>query len=363
VAFWSVWNEPNQPGWLAPQWAPGPAPGAPVPVSAVSYRALVDAAFAGLAATGHTPRTDTILFGELAPEGSEQTLAQSPITPLPFLRALYCLDGADHRLTGAAASAVGCPAGGTASAFVHAHPGLFTATGFAHHPYSFFVGPDVSLNSDPNYVPLADLGRLERTLDAAFAAYGQSRRLPIYLTEYGYETSPPRPRGVFPPGFSLRDQSRYLDEAQYLAWQDPRVRSMGQFLLEDSPPVPGYPGDLKDTWASFQTGLEFYGGVPKPSLAAYRLPIFLPATTGRAGAPLLLWGMLRPARTAAERTAGVQWRPAGGRYRTVTTVSTANPSGVLSARVVLPGSGVVRLAWTAPGGEVAYSRGVGVTLR
>ena len=360
VGFWSIWNEPNQPGWLAPQWATVRGRG-PVPEAARIYRALVDAGFAGLASAGHTPRTDTIVFGELAPEGSEQRLPMAAMTPLPFVRALYCLDDSGRRLAGAAAAALGCPARGPAIAFVRAHPELFNASGFAHHPYSFFVAPGVSLRSDVNFAPLADLGRLERTLDGAFAAYGVERRIPIYLTEYGYETSPPRPAHVFPPGVSLQDQSRDLNEAQYLAWRDPRVRSMAQFLLQDSAPVAGYPPGSTKYWSSFQTGLEFLGGAPKFSLDAYRLPIVLPGGPAPAGGSVQVWGMLRPARTTAERTATVQWRPVAGTYRTLSTVTTADPSGFLTTRVTPPGPGVLRIAWRAPGGRVFYSRGIGIT--
>ncbi len=90
--------------------------------------------------------------------------------------------------------------------------------------------------SDPNFAPLADLSRLEAVLDRAFTTYGVSRKLPLYLTEYGYETNPPDPfRGVAP-----KRQSLYLNEAQYLAAQDPRVRSLAQFLLYDSAPNPAF---------------------------------------------------------------------------------------------------------------------------
>jgi hypothetical protein len=147
---------------------------------------------------------------------------------------------------------------------------------------------------------------------------------------------------VFPPGVSLRDQSLYLDEAEYLAWRDPRVRSMGQFLLQDSRPVAGYPPGSSKAWSSFQTGLEFLGGAPKPSLNAYRLPIYLPQTSGHAGVP--------------------QWRPPGGSYRAIATVTTTDPSGVLTTRVVAPATGVVRIAWTSGDGKVFYSRGVGVRV-
>jgi hypothetical protein len=352
VSSWSIWNEPNQEGWLAPQSSPSGA----TAVAPRLYRALVDAAYRGLRASGHPPTRDTILIGELAPEGSTRSGPMLPLTPLPFIRELYCV-GADFRpLRGAAALAAGCRAGGSPGQFVRAHPGLFRATGFAHHPYSFLTAPDVPL-SQPGDAPLSELPRLEHTLDAAFAAYGQSRRLPIYLTEYGYETNPPNPfRGV-----SLRNQSLYLDEAEYMAWRDPRVRALAQFELQDSAPDALYPRGSFGYWSTFQTGLEFLGGRPKPSLNAYRLPIFLPSSRPAADGTLLVWGMLRPAAPGTRSIAAVQWRPPGGAYRDLASVATSNPSGFLEVRVRPPGPGAIRLSWTSPAGEVLHSRGAGIT--
>ena len=164
VSYWSIWNEPNQPGWLAPQW--GFAAGHPAMVSPFYYRQYVDAAFAALERTGHGPATDTILIGELAPEGTEGTAPEDPIPPLPFLRALYCVDASYRPLTGAAAAARGCPATGAASAFVSSHPGLFDATGFAHHPYDFDHAPKHRYPGRDN-VTLSGLPKLTRARSTA----------------------------------------------------------------------------------------------------------------------------------------------------------------------------------------------------
>jgi hypothetical protein len=356
VGYWTIWNEANQPGWLYPQWRA--VAGRPVMNSPRLYRLYVDAAFAALRRSGHSPAMDTILIGELAPEGSEATQDGAAIPPIPFIRALYCVDSASQPLRGSAAALLHCPAGGSADAFVLAHPGLFEATGFAHHPYSFFLAPNVRM-SDPNFAPLADLSRLEAVLDRAFTAYGASRKLPLYLTEYGYETNPPDPfRGVAPTR-----QSLYLNEAQYLAAQDPRVRSLAQFLLYDSAPNPTFKPGTPGYWNTFQTGLLFQDGTPKPAFNAYRLPIFVPRPVVSAGSSLLVWGMLRPARNGTRQQALIQWRPLRGRFQTLSTVTTSDPSGFLTAQVPLPGSGAVRIAWTAPGGQIAHSRAVGVRTR
>jgi hypothetical protein len=349
VGYWSIWNEPNQPGWLAPQWQT--VGGIRVPRSAALYRQYVDAAFAALAQTSHLPRTDTILVGELAPEGSEGSGAGEPIPPMPFLRALYCVDAGYHPLEGAAAAALGCSRSG--GGFVNAHPGLFEETGFAHHPYSFFLAPNVTI-ADPNFVPLSDLARLEHGLDSIFNAYGVDRQLPVYLTEYGYETNPPNPfRGV-----SLDRQALYINEGQFIASKDPRVRAFTQFLLYDALPDRRYPPGTIGYWSTFQTGLLFANGSPKPSLAAYRLPMFVPDPLSRG--TVQVWGMLRGAPNNTTQRAVVQWRPVRGAFRVLTTITTADQSGMLNVHVKLPGAGALRLAWTSSSGQHVYSREVAV---
>jgi hypothetical protein len=350
VDYWSIWNEPNQPGWLSPQWRV--VSGSLTMYSPVLYRSYVDAAWRGLVGTGHGPGTDTILIGELAPEGGPGEpvpRVEQPIPPLPFLEALYCVNSSDQPLTGSAAAALACPSGG--QSFAQAHPALFDATGFAHHPYAFFLAPNVAYTApqDAGFVPLVSLPHLETALDRIFGAYGQKRQIPIYLTEYGYETNPPNPfRDV-----TLKQQAAYLDEAQYMASQDPRVRSMSQFLLRDSPPNTAAPVGSVAYWATFQTGIEFDNGVRKPAFAAYRLPIWIPGGSGAGGGRITVWGMIRPAAGSAH--AVLQWRGASGGFRSLSTVAV----GVLktfTASVSVPGPGVVRIAWTSPSGRVLYSR-------
>jgi hypothetical protein len=355
VGFWSIWNEPNQPGWLSPQRSS--VGGQRVIQSARLYRAYVDAAFAALRRSGH--RRDTILIGELAPEGDERPGPSLPVPPITFLRALYCVGVNDRPLAGGGAAALGCPAGGSPAAFVAAHPGLFEATGVAHHPYSFFLPPGASL-SDPNFVPLSDLGRLEQALDQIFAAYSVHRRLPLYLTEYGYETNPPNPfRGVSPA-----TQAAYLDQAAYMAWRDPRVRMLAQFELYDSAPDTAYPRGTVRYWSTFQTGLLYLSGAPKPAFYTYRLPIFVPSRRFLTGRDVTVWGMLRAAPNRTRQQARIQWRAGASRpWRTLAVVRTRNPTGVLQVRLAPPGSGNLRLAWTPPDGVPIYSRTVAVSSR
>ena len=106
VDYWSLWNEPNQGGWLAPQWQAGQ------PWSPRMYRALVDNAYPALLATGHGG--DVILVGETAPKGAAAKTATAGMKPLDFLRYLYCVDRSYRPLQGAAADAAAAPARTTA---------------------------------------------------------------------------------------------------------------------------------------------------------------------------------------------------------------------------------------------------------
>jgi hypothetical protein len=364
VDYWSIWNEPNQPGWLAPQLRR--VAGAIVPDSPRLYREYANAAFKALNATGHTQSTDTILIGETAPEGCNRHgpgciyLADNePIPPLPFIESLYCVDADFRPLRGSLALALHCPLHGSPSVFVAANPALFRATGYAHHPYSLLLAPNLTFPPADGFVALSELHVLEHTLDRIFATYGVRRRLPIYLTEYGYETNPPDPiRGV-----SLRHQSAWLNEAQYMVWKDPRVRVLSQFLLIDSPPNTHFPVGSSGYWSTFQTGLMFGNGVPKPSLNSYRLPIYLPSTSVHVGESLEVWAMLRAAPNGTEQRAQIQWRPRRGAYATLETVSTDDPSGALSAHVRPPGTGAIRVQWTSATGRTVRSRAVGVFSR
>ena len=356
VDTWSVWNEPNQPGWLAPQWAK--VKHRWTRVAPRLYRQLVNYAWYGLYLSGHIG-SDTVLIGETAPEGYEQPGFYTAMTPLPFLRQVYCVDGRDRPLRGTAAQTAGCPTKGPVANFVNSNPLLFSATGFAHHPYYFFHAPWYG-GGDPNFVPLARIGRLERFLDGTFRTYGVHRRIPLYFTEYGYQTNPPDPYQVVTPD----EQAAYLNEADYMAWRNPRVRSVAQFLLYDAAPNPLYKPGQFGYWDTFQTGVLFPGGRPKPAYYSYRMPIWIPNPRARPGQLLFVWGQVRPADQMAPQRVVVEWRPATrGRYRQIGLARTGADTGYLTARVRLPGSGYVKLAWRSPSGTVLHSRPVGVTLQ
>jgi hypothetical protein len=351
VAFWSIWNEPDLGTFLAPEAIDH----SQVEEAARLYRGLLDAAWTALHQTGHGG--DTILFGELAPAGIHSgTIGNfNSLPPLRFLRALYCV-GQDYRpLSGEPAALRGCPTSAAASSsFAVQHPALFHASGIAVHPYPQGMAPDAVTPNEPDYAELAALPRLAQTLDRLVGVYHGTTKFPIWSTEFGYQTDPPDTEdGVVSPTTA----AYYLNWAEYITYENPRLKSFDQYLLTDPPT------------GVFASGLLTAAGAPKPGYFAYRMPLFLPVTTTRPGKPLDVWGCVRPAPNAARAThhaqsVAIEYRAgAAGTWRTVRTVTLTNPHGYFEVRQVFPGSGQVRLAWIPPGAPAIESRTAAITLR
>lgn len=352
VSFWAIWNEPN----LGIDLAPQATDNGKLEVSPVFYRQIVDAGWSALQATGHGH--DTILIGELAPRGS--TVGNVPgdfdmMVPLRFLRALYCVDGAYRPLHGPPAAARGCPTTAAGSSRFRAeNPALFHATGMADHPYPQGLAPNVVTPLEPDFADFAALPKLEKTLDRLQAAYGSSTRLPIFSTEFGYQTNPPE-RLI--RAIPAQRAAYYMNWAEYLSWRDPRIRSYDQYLLTDAPS------------GNFSTGLESANGTPKATFYAYRLPIYLPVTSAAKGAQLEVWGCARPSRyvqheTGKPQEVEIQFSSTPGeRFRALRTVALSDPTGYFDVRQRFPASGIVRLRWSYPHGPAIYSRSVRLSIR
>jgi len=335
VSMFSIWNEPSQPGWLRPQ-AVGRRPASPH-----IYRGLVDAAWSGLQASGHGG--DNILIGELAPRGTRR-LTSGPMTPLLFLRELYCVDRRMRPFRGGAASARGCPANAAGRRrFRSRHPALFEAPGFAHHPYALEVAPS-SVDVIRDQVTIASLGRLTRTLDRLQRRYGSRRRMPIWLTEYGYQTNPPDPTIV---GQRWSRQAAYINEGDHIAYRNKRVRSVAQFLLVDDQPNRDVPRSNIRYWGStFQSGLVTIGGRRKPSFFSYQRPVDASPKRVRRGRTVRVFGQLRPAANGSLVRASLQFRRAGSRrWRTLRRVSSRSARNYVRPRVRVRSSGRFRFVW------------------
>jgi hypothetical protein len=338
VDYWTIQNEPNQPGWLDPQWVR--AGRRWVESSPSVYRGLVDAAWSALQDTGHGG--DTILIGETAPKGVSLKGTTRAISPGRFIKRLYCLDDHLQMLRGRSATARGCPASPSPSVFRATHPGLFDATGYAHHPYELIFAPNRPPRHSDWYT-IANLPKLSALLRRVRARFGAAGGMPLYLTEFGYQTHPPDPLGVSPA-----TQARYLNQAEYLAYRSRSVRTLAQFLLyDDGPPFA----------LTFQSGLEYADGTPKPAQAAYRFPLFLPSPAVRRGGRLHVWGLLRAAPNGQAHRVDVLFRALGARrYHRIARVRTQAARGYVDARVRVRRSGVIRLRWGAVSSRAAAFR-------
>jgi len=295
VTLWSIWNEPNQPGWLSPQWER--VDGQVVPTSPAIFRELFQAGRQGLELSGHGG--DRILLGETAPLGSPKRGPRNGIRPVPFLRELVCVAPNGTPYTGPDAARRKC------DDFAKAGP--LRATGYAHHPYTKKGAPTVR-PSVPDEITIANVGSLGVLLDTLSAQSGGKipSSLPILLTEFGYESNPPDPRN----GIPLLRQAQFNQLAEFLSYNNPRVTATTQFLIRDADPLKQYPKGSRLYWFTYQSGLYNSKGRAKPAAFAYTFPLvtYNPGIPGQTG----FWGQLRfrPNVVGHQDAAVIFWRPA-----------------------------------------------------
>jgi hypothetical protein len=302
VTRWAIWNEPNHPQFLAPQYDSRHRP-----VSPGIYRNLYAAGVRGLAAVGDTK---PVLMGETAPTGTGKDVA-----PLTFLRGALCLNGS-YKKTGKCSN--------------------LRIDGYAHHAYSTRQGPYYK-PSGPNNVTIGVLSRLTKALDRAASAGVVKRSLPVYLTEFGVQSTPDPLYGV-----SLQTQAEYRSYSERLAYYNPRVAAFSQYLLTDDEPLKGVSAIEK--YSGFESGLRTASGKAKPALDGFRLPLVVRKSNGKAS----LWGLARPAGGTTKVV--VQQHEKGSAWKTIATVTT-DQRGVWTRSASLGSSRREwRVKWTAPDG-------------
>ncbi|MGI8800613.1 MAG: hypothetical protein ACR2KV_00340 [Solirubrobacteraceae bacterium] len=299
----SIWNEPNEPIFLTPQFVHGQ------PASPRIYRGLFQAAVAGLRASGNFAGM-RILMGETAPRGTGRVVA-----PLTFLRGALCLDGAYHRASSCSA---------------------LPADGYAHHAYTTRAGPGFR-PPGPNDVTIGVLGRLSAALDRAAAAGAIHAGMSIYLTEFGIQSKPDPLFGV-----SLAQQAEFIAISEHIAYSNPRVRFFSQYLLRDDQPRPG---TGYQRYSGFESGLEFAAGGQKPSYRAWPVPLAVTRSGGRVS----LWGLARPAGTTT--TVEIQVADGKGAFRHLQNRRT-NGLGYWTAHSSYRRGRTWRVRWSSPAGVV-----------
>jgi hypothetical protein len=303
IDTWSIWNEPNQPQFLAPQYVKG------VPYSPHLYRRLYQVGVQGLKRTAANA-DDTFLIGETSPRGNSKV-----VFPLDFFRRMLCLTK-DYKKG-------------------KSKCGMLAADGYAHHAYTTAKGPRF-VPPDRDDVTIGVLSRLERALDLAAKAKRLPARLPVYLTEFGIQSRPDRIQGV-----SFQKQAAYMAVAEHMAYVNPRVASFSQYLMSDDPPR----ASKLNKYAGFESGLRSNKGKKKPAYRAFRLPL----AVEKYGDQDVLWGLVRQNRAATRVTIEVD-PPGDKRPRKLRTVKTT-ATGVFGLREDHVKGRDYRVVWTSPNGQ------------
>jgi hypothetical protein len=301
VETWSIWNEPNQPQFLMPQYRKKR------PVSPGLYRNLYRAAHRAIRSVPEN-RRDDILIGETSPRGNENV-----VHPLVFLRGMTCLNSR-YRKTRSCAR--------------------LDADGYAHHAYTTRIGPRF-VPSDKDDVTIGVLSRLVDALDKAGRARGLPRGLKIYLTEFGIQSEPDRISGV-----SFERQPAYYAIAEHMAYVNPRVALFSQYLMrDDAPREEGY------RFRGFESGLRRNNGRRKPAYRAFPNPL----AVERYGPSDVLWGLIRPQAGVTRVTIEVR-RPGGHGWGVLRRLNTTS-RGVFGLRARHRSKQAYRVRWTANDGK------------
>ncbi len=344
VSHYLVWNEPNFPGWLTPQWE---CKGKRCVIAAAHhYRDLVNAATPELRRVDPTAK---IGIGEFAPIGWERKTATSATKPLQFLRTMACVDDRYKRIRTGACRRFKAP----------------VADFIGYHPHPLQKAPTYS-NPDRDEAQLADTRRLTSALDRLRGMRrlrSTAGRFKVHMTEFGYQTSPPD----HSVDVSLSRQAAWLQQALYMAVNNSRIGSFIQYQWQDEPIYyrPGRP------YSGWQSGLQLINGRDKPSARVFRQPFVVDVQSRGRGK---LWGQ---SRGIGRTRVNVLRRTSGGAFRRIATVNTdalgnwsyktkltrgasyafsagtptlASATALSSTR---PTSGIVRITSTATRGVVA----------
>jgi cellulase (glycosyl hydrolase family 5) len=221
-----VWNEPN----LSLDMSP---------VNAGKYRDMVNAVADSVHAVDPS---NIVVAGALDPFGHKKSKKQKwySVAPLAFMRSLLCLSKGSHPHSTC--------------------PDEVRFEVWSHHPYSF-GGPFGHAKLADN-VELGDLPKMRALLKSGVRLHHivSTQPLQFWATEFGWNTKPPRTRGI-----SLSLASRWTAESMHQMWLS-GISLVTWFLLQDyaSP-------------STFDSGLFFHSSSvesarAKPVRTAFRFP-------------------------------------------------------------------------------------------
>jgi hypothetical protein len=216
VTLFSVWNEPNLAQFLSPQYNKKGRDLAPH-----LYAGMVRACYGAIKKANPSA---IVAAGETSPRGT------------------------DHPRKGIQQS----HSPGRFAQLVAAEKPRIRFDAWAHHPYGVgFTGSATVPFRWPN-VSVVDLPRLEAHLKTWF----HKSTVPLWITEFAYQTAPEAPRAL-----TYSQQASYLQTAFTKAVAVPQVQMFIWFVYRDTP---------RERW---QSGLVRSDSTPKPALALWRQAI------------------------------------------------------------------------------------------
>ncbi len=238
-------------------------------------------------------------------------------SPEVFLRGVFCLSTSGGSLSGTEGSDQHC------KGFKK-----LNVTGYAHHPYTRGGSRPPLSKTNAGEITIGNASRLTKLLDQAAKRKRIPAHLPVEYTEHGWQTNPPDQ--LF--GVTSAQQAEYINQSDWIAYNNPRVHTVAQYKIVDDQNVP----------AGFQMGLRLFGsGARKPSYDAYRLPIWVSGS----GANVTVYGQVRPADPGAAGNVVIEnAASAGAAFNTVATVPVTSANGTFTTTVPNTG-GLWRLRW------------------
>ena len=309
VRDWEMWNEPNIPLFLRPQFTK--QGGKWVNVSTGTYTALAKSFYSNVKQVDKGSRIAGIVTspaGDQCPSSCPKN-ANARTSPSDFLKGVS-LPGR--------------------------RPAMDTVS---HHPYPITKPRDTNFPGS-SYIDLYNINRFQQEVDRTYL-----RGKKLWLTEFGFATVKVSEYSMF---VSEAEQAQYLQDAYRRVRPNKRIGMFVWYFLQDN-----------GQWGS---GLLKQDGKPKPAAEVFSLPMSpLSPRPIAAGGTSTLVGQVRTARQPTE--VNVQTRT-GDTWNTVAVVTTGK-DGSFALNVKPTASTLYRATWTGevPSGNKETKSSWPVTVR
>jgi len=325
VSSYLPMNEPNLWQYITPQYTCSSRSASSCTLSgAAIYRELYRSAYSAVKAADPSA---SVWIGALAPHGRPgvSPTSSSP-GPTAFFEAMACV----KRNFAVDRTSPGCKN----------YKPLIT-DGIAHHPHTVMLsltqrdpGDAITTANISTLTGLFDrLQSKGRVLNGTVTGSAQkSKRLDVYLDEYGVQTNPPDKL----QGLSPAKQDAYYQQVSYMMWKNPRVKLLAFYLWYDEPYTKA------KSWA-WQSGMYYSSGKIKPSGQSFPNPFWVDLPKGSKTATV--WGQVRPVHSG---NVTVQSRRGGsGAFETLKSVAT-NADGYFSFKTPVSAKRSFRFLYGTP---------------